>query len=82
MRMRIIRIIFDIRIRKNKYFNIRFRIRIRKTIYLYIRIRQKKNINGKIRMHKSIEYFLNASNSDTDDDSVSLSYTNFFSWIQ
>ena len=50
MRMRIIRIIFDIRfrtrIRKNKYFNICFRIRIRKTIYLYIRfrisIRQKK----------------------------------------
>ena len=41
MRMRIIRIIFDIRfrirIRKNKYFNIRFRIR--KTIYLYIRFR-------------------------------------------
>ena len=33
MRMRIIRIIFDIRfrIRKNKYFNIRFSIR--KTIY-------------------------------------------------
>ena len=52
MRMRIIRIIFDIRfrirIRKNKYFNIRFRIR--KTIYLYIRfrIRQKSTLMGKL----------------------------------
>ena len=52
MRMRIIRIIFDIRfrirIRKNKYFNIRFRIRIRKTIHLYIRIRQKSTLMGKL----------------------------------
>ena len=41
MRMRIIRIILDIRfhirIPKNKYLNIRFRIR--KTMYLYIRFR-------------------------------------------
>ena len=55
MRMRIIRIIFDIRIliRKTKYFNIR--IRIRWTIYLHIRFRIR------IRKKKKIKYIFASS---------------------